>query len=407
MEFGVFLNGYIPGPGAHDPEWEHTQLMREMAYGIHADQHHWKYLWFGEHHALTEYSHLSAPEVMMGYVAARTSYIHLGTAINSLSPRKEHPVRYAERAAMLDHVTNRRFEWGTGRGAGSHEVASFNIMDTNSTKAEWDEVVAEIPRMWEQVDYTHSGSFTVPTPHNILPKPYAPGHPPIWVACGNPPTFAKAGALGIGAIAFNFEPIYALRGRIEAYKEAIAQCTEPLGQYVNDNVMMTNGVICLEDRDRARQIALDRLNGYLVTMVNLYHDTMPKSPDAITWPAAPVRLRDIAGSDPDAFLDQLIAGGYMMVGNPEEVSEQLTAYATVGCDQLVFGIPQDLYPDELMEMIELFGDQVIPEHDPDRTHSTDRYRATAVPKYPAFSRPLPEIEWPTVLPTTAVDQRWP
>ncbi len=24
--------------------------------------------------------------------------------------------------------------------------------------------------------------------------------------------------------------------------------------------------------------------GYLVTMVNLYHDTMPKSPDAITWP---------------------------------------------------------------------------------------------------------------------------
>ena len=62
--------------------------------------------------------------------------------------------------------------------------------------------------MWEQVDYSHHGEhFTVPTPHNVLPKPYGQGHPPIWVACGNPPTFPKAGELGIGAIAFNFEPI--------------------------------------------------------------------------------------------------------------------------------------------------------------------------------------------------------
>ena len=403
MEFGIFLNGYIPGPGAHDTDWEHRQLLREAEYAIFADKHNWKYAWFGEHHALTEYSHMSAPEVVMGYVAARTDYIHLSSGINSLSPRKEHPVRYAERAAMLDHITNRRYEWGTGRGAGSHELASFNIMDTDSTKAEWDEVVREIPRMWEQVDYTHDGPhFTVPTPHNVLPKPYGPGHPPIWVACGNPPTFQKAGELGIGAIAFNFEPIFNLRGRIEAYKEGIANCKEPIGQFLNDNIMMTNGVICMEDRKRARQIALERVNSYLVTMVNLYHDTMPKSPDAITWPSSPIVLRDIAGPDPDAFLDQLIAGGFMMVGNPEEVSEQLVNYKTVGCDQLVFGVPQDLHHDEIIELIELFGDKVIPEHDGDRVHSTDRYRATATPRYERFSKPLPDVEWPTVLPVTSM-----
>ena len=291
--------------------------MREAEYAIFADKHNWKYAWFGEHHALTEYSHMSAPEVVMGYVAGHTDYIHLSTGINSLSPRKEHPVRYAERAAMLDHVTNRRFEWGTGRGAGSHEMATFNILDKNSTKPEWEEVVKEIPRMWEQEDYSfHGEHFTVPTPHNVLPKPYGQGHPPIWVACGNPPTFARAGELGIGAIAFNFEPIYNLRGRIEAYKNAIAECKEPLGQFKNDNVMMTNAVICFEDRKKARKIALDRVAGYLVTMVNLYHDTMPKSTDAITWPEAPIVLRDIAGNDPDAFLDELIAGGYMLVRQP-------------------------------------------------------------------------------------------
>ena len=61
MEFGIFLNGYIPGPAAHSTEHEHTELMREAEYVIFADKHNWKYAWFGEHHALTEYSHMSAP----------------------------------------------------------------------------------------------------------------------------------------------------------------------------------------------------------------------------------------------------------------------------------------------------------------------------------------------------------
>jgi alkanesulfonate monooxygenase SsuD/methylene tetrahydromethanopterin reductase-like flavin-dependent oxidoreductase (luciferase family) len=177
---------------------------------------------------------------------------------------------------------------------------------------------------------------------------------------------------------------------------------DPLGQFINDNLMMTNGVMCFEDRKKARRLALDRVNSYIVTMVNLYHDTMPKSPDAITWPNAPILLKDrIGGGDPDEFLDELIRGGFMLCGNPEEVSEQLSAYESVGCDQLVFGLPQDLYPDEVVELLELFGDKVIPEHDKDRVHSTDRYRSNAVPKYGPFSRPLPEAEWPTIIPVTA------
>ena len=392
VEFGVFLNGYIPGPAAHDTASEHTVLMREAEYAIHADRHNWKYAWFGEHHALTEYSHMSAPEVIMGYIAARTDRIHLGSAINNLSPRVNHPVRNAERAATLDHFTNNRYEWGTGRGAGSHEIATFNILDKNSTKSEWEEAVHEIPRMWEQLDYTFEGKhFTVPTPHNILPKPHGKGHPPIWVACGNPPTFARAGELGIGAIAFNFEPIFNLRGRINAYKEAIETCTEPLGQYMNNNVMMTNAVICLGDRKRARALAIDGLGSYLVTMVNLYHDTMPQSPDAIVWPKAPISIRDVAGNDPEGFLDSLIAGGYLLCGTPDEVTEQVKKYQTVGCDQLVFGLPSSMEHEEVLEMLEVFGQHVIPEFDTDPVHSTTRYRQNAVPKYNKFNFPVPDV----------------
>lgn len=398
MEFGIFLNGYIPGPAAHDTFMEHTALMREMEYTELADKHNWKYAWFGEHHGLTEYSHMSTSELAIAYCARATQRIHLASGIVSLPPRKEHPVRIAERAAMLDHLTDHRYEFGTGRGAGSHEVAMFNILDTNETKAEWEEVIHEIPRMWEQRDYSYEGEFfTVPTPHNVLPKPYAKGHPPIWVACGNPATFTKAGEHGIGAIAFNFEPIHNLKGRVDAYKEAIENPTDQIGQFRNNNIMMTNACICLKDRDRAREIAMSAGRGYLVTMVNLYHDTMPKSPDAIVWPDSPLQLPWT-----EELLDQLIEAGYLLCGTPEDVSEQVVRYQDVGCDQVVFGLPgEGMEHDEILEMLELFGDVVIPEFDRDPVHSTTRYREAAEPRFPMFNHPVPEINV-ELIPSTAL-----
>ena len=156
MEFGLFLNGYLPGPAAHNHDAEHTMLMRELQYAIHADGFNWKYAWFGEHHALTEYSHMSAPEVVIPYVAAKTERIHLGSAIINLSRKVNHPVRNAERVAMLDHITGGRFEFGTGRGAGAHEMATFDLL-TSDTKEMWNEAAPEIVRMWEQRDYTFDG----------------------------------------------------------------------------------------------------------------------------------------------------------------------------------------------------------------------------------------------------------
>ena len=372
MEFGLFMQGYIPGQDAHDRDKEHAMFMREVEMAKLADRTGWKYLWFSEHHALTEYSHLSASDVFMGYLAGQTERIHLGSGIFNLSPRVNHPVRNAERVAVLDHLTEGRFEMGTGRGAGSHEVATFDILDTASTRSEWDEVVRELPRMWAQHDYTFSGQhFTVRTPHNVLPKPYGASHPPIWVACGNPPTFEKAGKLGIGAIVFNFTTIHAMQPMIDAYKEGIAGCAEPIGEYVNDNVMLTNAVLCYDDRDKARRLALDARRGYLPSLVHLYHDTFPKPAWAPVWPEPPLVMdRDM--------VERAIDTGGMLCGTPEEVCEQLKAYEQTGVDQISFGFPNHLTHDEAMECIELFGTKVIPEFDKDPVHSTTRYRDSAL-----------------------------
>jgi alkanesulfonate monooxygenase SsuD/methylene tetrahydromethanopterin reductase-like flavin-dependent oxidoreductase (luciferase family) len=371
MEFGLFLQGYVPGAAAHDPDREHQAFLREAELVVLADRTNWKYAWFSEHHSLTEYSHLSSSEVMMGYLAHATERIHLGSGIFNLSPRVNHPVRNAERVAMLDHLTEGRFEWGTGRGAGSHEVATFNIGDTSSTKVEWDEVIREIPRMWETETYTFQGDhFQVDRPHNILPKPYRNVHPPIWVACGNPPTFGKAGRLGIGALGFNFSPIHDMRPMIESYKKGIAECEEPLGRYVNDNVMLTNAVICFEDGERAREVATRPNRGYLFSLVCLYHDTFPKPDWAPVWPEPPRRLDR-------PMVDAAIEAGALLCGTPEQVAQQLEAYERCGVDQLVFGVPADLEHDEAMECVELFGTQVIKEYDRDPVHRTSRQRASA------------------------------
>ncbi|MYA84190.1 MAG: hypothetical protein F4Y12_01255 [Acidimicrobiaceae bacterium] len=57
------------------------------------------------------------------------------------------------------------------------------------------------------------------------------------------------------------------------------------------------------------------------------------------------------------------------------------SYVAVGTDRLVFGLPNEgLAYEEVLEMIEILGDQAIPEFDPDRVHSTEKYRADAVRK---------------------------
>jgi alkanesulfonate monooxygenase SsuD/methylene tetrahydromethanopterin reductase-like flavin-dependent oxidoreductase (luciferase family) len=190
------------------------------------------------------------------------------------------------------------------------------------------------------------------------------------VACGNPPTFAKAGSLGIGALGFNFSPIHEMRPMIEAYKKGIAECEEPIGRYVNDNVMLTNAVLCFEDGERARDIATRPNRGYLYSLVCLYHDTFPKPAGAPVWPEPPIQVKR-------EVVDHLIDGGLLLCGRPEEVVEQLKAYEETGVDQVVFGVPNDLSHDEALECIETFGTQVIPEFDRDPVHSTDRYRDSA------------------------------
>jgi alkanesulfonate monooxygenase SsuD/methylene tetrahydromethanopterin reductase-like flavin-dependent oxidoreductase (luciferase family) len=368
MEFAIFVQTFLPGPQAHDPRAEHRRLLDDLALIKVADRANFKYAWVSEHHCLTEYSHLSASESFIPYALAQTERIHVGSAIWPLNPITNHPVRLAERAAMCDHLSQGRFEFGTGRGAGSHEVGVFNLK-TSETKAVWDEVIWELKKMWEEFDYHHDGaSFQTPG-RNVLPKPYGGGHthPAMWVAAGNTPTYEKAARHGIGVLGFNVGSIHVLEELCASYKGAIAEAV-PVGQYVNDNIMVTNGVpIVLEDGKEARKAALLMGQNVITSLVYLYHDTFPFPEGAARWPD---RLPDPGPAEVDWMIDN----GFMLCGSPDEVVDQLRRYEAVGFDQLAFGTPMGLPQEIAMESIRLFGEQVIPHFDKDPIHRTTRMR---------------------------------
>ena len=113
MEFGIFVQGYTPQFRRDvDPEAEHHALMNELELVQAADRAGFKYVWATEHHFLDEYSHLSANEVFLGYLASCTERIHLGSGIFNPLPQVNHPAKVAEKVAMLDHLSGGRVEFG-------------------------------------------------------------------------------------------------------------------------------------------------------------------------------------------------------------------------------------------------------------------------------------------------------
>ena len=374
MEFGIFNSLYMPHHLTDvDPDAEWKRLLDEVTWTEAADRAGFKYTWATEHHFLEEYSHLSANESFLAFVAARTTNIHIGSGIFNITPPVNHPVRVAERAAVLDILSGGRFELGMGRGSSTTEQKGFGIEDQELTREMFDEVIVQLPRMWREKEYSYSGKHFSMPPRNILPKPYTKPHPPMWVAAGSPSTFEKAAQMGLGVLCFSTAGPKVIAPLIEKYKKDIQNC-EPVGEYVNNNVMVTSQMLCLEDGRRAREIASDITMGYQNTLVFRYLDTFPKPPGIPDWP-------EVLPEPTPETLDIGIDRGLVAIGTPDECIKACHTYEDIGADQLTFGMLSTTMPIEVaVEAVEIFGKYVIPEFDKDPVHSTTRQRQAQLGK---------------------------
>ena len=364
MEFGLFTQMYVP-----EGETEHRRFQREVDQSIAADDAGFKYIWAPEHHFLLEYSHQPAPEVFLSFVAARTKRIHLGHAIVNLTAAVNHPARVAERIATLDHLSEGRIEFGTGRGSSSTEWAGFSIPSAAETKPMWWESLQEIPRMWKDEPYEFEGKYFRMPKRNVLPKPYSKPHPPIWVACSSPPTFIQAGELGLGALCFTTGSAPEVAENIKNYKEAIKRCKQPIGEYVNDHVMVTGSMFCLEDGDEARRIYCASKPERYIELLLTWLDSIPRAPHLPQ--SGPVKIPPYTE---EGLKERMKIGG-QMIGDPDEISKAIKLYEDLGVDSLVFAPLVTLMDHKYVrKSIETFGKHVIPRFDKDPVHSTTRSR---------------------------------
>jgi alkanesulfonate monooxygenase SsuD/methylene tetrahydromethanopterin reductase-like flavin-dependent oxidoreductase (luciferase family) len=368
MELGINIQTPVfEHKRGDDPNYEHTRLMQDMQLAIAADKAGFKYVCLTEHHFLHEYSHMSANAVALAYLAHATEQIHLLSAIFNPLPQVNHPAKLAETVAMLDHLSNGRFEFGTGRGAGSHEILGFlpGIASTNETREIWEDVIGEFAKMWMQDEYQgYNGKYWSLPPRRILPKPYGKTHPPMWYAAGNISSYEMCARKGLGVLGFSVGAISELDPIIKSYKKGIAEA-EPVGAYINDNVLVVSVACVAEDPAEAERQYCHPDYAYFTSNVYRYHDTFPHPEMVPYWPEL------IPTSTPETLPIHREMG--MIVGDPDHAIAQVKRWEAAGADQLVLGTGAGTFEDT-MEMIRLFGKYVIPAVDHDPVHRTTRLR---------------------------------
>ena len=202
MKFGLMYEIQIPEP--HYPGIEYDRYKQVMAQVELADDVGFDYFWTVEHHFLKEFSHCSAPEVLYGAISQRTKRIRIGHAVTLLPYRYNHPIRVAERAAVLDIVSDGRMDLGTGRSTTLIEMGGFEI-DPEVTQSQWEEAVTIIPECGQRTP-----SHTRATTSTFHPVPSYPSRyrSPIrlsgWLAV-SPPASSGPDRWGWGPCVLTWE----------------------------------------------------------------------------------------------------------------------------------------------------------------------------------------------------------
>src|SRR5690606_16658095 len=94
FKFDLLFEIQLPRPWTEGKEQRRFHEVLEQA--RLADQVGFDTIWFVEHHFLTEFAHSSAPDAMIGALAATTEQIRLGFGVTLLPGKVNHPIRVAE-----------------------------------------------------------------------------------------------------------------------------------------------------------------------------------------------------------------------------------------------------------------------------------------------------------------------
>ena len=385
MKFGLLYEGQRPYEG-NDVDW--NSLYKETLDQCElADQVGFDNLWFVEHHFLMGFSGSPCPEVLFGALSQRTKNIRIGFGVSILP--YHHPVRIAERVAMVDQLTDGRVEFGTGR-SNAYEQTGLGI-DPRETRDRWDEAMTMLPKIWQADEFSYEGKFyNVPT-RRVLPRVFQKPHPRMYLACTQTESFRLAAQKGIGVLSSASYAVDVLANHVKVYRDAIKDA-DPVGAFVNEFWGNNVHAFCGKDDQAAKELAAESMKTffgpdkpYIQGRIGAYEELLE------AWGGVPDHLQADFGrwlrqSDEEhkeqaaeagisldsgpgaarAAIAQLDANtladrGVIIAGNPESCRKIVQMYEDIGVDQCLCIMQTETIPrDKVMESIELFGKEVIP-----------------------------------------------
>ncbi len=189
MEFGMF-HEFQRRPGQTEAE-AFTESVEQVdaaeAAGLDV-------MWLAELHSAPERSVLAAPMTIASAIAMRTKRMKIGIAVQVLPLC--HPIRIAEEATTVDHLSHGRLIMGVGRSGFQRVYQAYGISYAES-RERFAEVMEILKRAWTQERFTFHGQFYNFDDVCVTPKPVQAPYPELRIAVNSPDTFEQAGTQGI------------------------------------------------------------------------------------------------------------------------------------------------------------------------------------------------------------------
>ena len=325
------------GDVTHDEDdrpLSHAQTIRNLVeQGVLADQVGVDFIGIGEHH--TDDFPLSAADVVLAAIAARTTGIRVGSAVTVLS--SDDPVRVFQRYSTLDAISGGRAEVILGRGSSvdSFPLFGYDLADYEELFEEKTNLFAELlkggPVTWQ--------GTTRASLHNqdVVPHPESRTFP-VWIGVGGSPQSV------IRAAHYGFSLMLAIIGgspaRFAPFSQLYHQALDGFGRAPLPVGVHAPGHVAETD-DQARD------------------EFWPRYREVITHYS---KSRGFAIPTEESFLYEIGPRGALHVGSPETVARKIAQTLTsLGANRfdLKYGMG-GLSQEALMRNIELYGTQVIP-----------------------------------------------
>ena len=294
---------------------------------------------------------ISAPTAYLTALARATSRMRIGVMIFQLPLHQ--PIRLAQDAALIDHLSHGRLEFGIGYGTRAREFEPWHVAFTERREL-GQEVLEIVLRAWTEREFSYAGKYWHFDGAKPQPRPYQRPHPPIWVGAHSKPSYEYAAERNYN-VAQIFEVERTTTEKFEHYRAH----WHKQGRAGQPPLTALVRHVHVAETDEAAHDEADRyiLNGIQGPAgVERALSLRPEESTPDTLELARVYLE--TSRSVQFWLDE----GLAFVGSPETVAAAIQAQRErVGYDVLLLNhkfhdLPRGLY----LKSLQLFGERVIP-----------------------------------------------